>query len=313
MTLGKLDVRPETVCFAQLAGGEHAASGSKRFKMENANGGVDTRSWEIRLHDSTSSDGILVARLAIKDKKLTFQWQPAAGDQTAAGCLANCALRLSAESETHELTLRAPIQVTPFTVDLDRQMPKANVKLSDLPDGKHIKVEITTLKGFPNTSFDPSASMDATKGTAWLLLGKTGAERPLRFRFNSALKRTLVVTVAPYLQFSGQPAPPPERYVHSQVLRQVAKLAQEQQAIFQAIEHLKKLKDKTRNKRQQDQVSRQIALGEQQLKLKQEASEKAAEFGKIYTKLHGVGVIHYRVVYDADGVQVELARSDSGK
>ena len=39
-------------------------------------------------------------------------------------------------------------------------------------------------------------------------------------------------------------------------------------------------------------------------------TEATGELAEIYTKLQGVGVIHYRVLYDADGVQVELARSN---
>lgn len=311
LELGPVQIPEDRICYIKLRGGGNAIKGTSSFEMKNARNGTAERDWEVFLLGAKSGggDALKVADLTIQDGRLLFQWTAEASAEPDAGALRNCALSMNVGPEIHELVLRQPEVQSPLVVDLDKPEDKHRVDIPLPPDPSSVRFQVTKLEGpFPPHVLEPDAPIPPVKGEQTIKLGAEPAEQVLELHLEIELKRDLEVTVAPHFRVSTEGKPVPMTKAN---LRKV-----EQQAVLLRGQLLAQLNDLTQlQKRLQDQAQKQRATAEINLKQQQlvqvETGIQALEKLKgLYDQLNEQGKIHYRVVYDAEGVEVELARSE---
>jgi hypothetical protein len=306
--LGTVRLSPPALCFVRLLGGEALVPGAPVLELTNSLRGDTQWAWEIVWRDPPHSAVLTVASLAIEHDQLVFAWTPHSKTVSAHRLLRNCALRLSAGPHTHQLALRTPVDVAPLPVNSQGKLRRLPLRIADLPDRDRLRIELTQVIGLPSVGYDPTPVLNGSGGTAWVLSGPAPEDQVLRIRVDVASERSISLSTSAYYQWSSQQQP--QRLVPTRVKRLLDQLIAQRQRTAHGLEVL----DQSKNQRDlpRDQATfllRQINLGQQQLAREEEAIRKLDGLLELCGQMNDSARIHFRVYFDAGGIEVELARS----
>ena len=308
--LGPVQIPENRTCYVKLRGGANACKGKSHLEMKNARNGTAERDWEVFLIGSKRGGGkpMKVADLTIKEGQLLFQWTAQASDDPESASLRNCGLSMNVGPEIHEVVLRKPAIVEPIVLDLDKAVDIIRVDIPTPPRAASIRFQVTRLEGpFPPHVLEPDQLVPATKGEQTVKLGKQPADQVLEFQLDLDIKRDLQVTIAPFFRWPLDRKPVKMTKVNVRKAEQVAVVGRQQLAA--KLEQARQYVAQNKQQAAQQGLTAQVSLMEQQL-AKLEAAVQAIEKLKgLYAALNEKGRMHFRVVYDADGIEVVLASS----
>ncbi|MCA9222460.1 MAG: protein kinase, partial [Planctomycetales bacterium] len=308
--LGNLYSEPTDICFMTLIGGQHALKGSGEFTMANAESGTAERDWEISFKGAAGQS--VIATMSLRDNKLLFVWTDAGIAEPAAPQLMNCRIHMDLNQFAHDLNLRSTTPVEPVAFNLQKSRMSERVNLDTMPDPEYMKVEILGLDGpFPMFTKDPDQPMSATNGTQTLLFGEKPADQLLSVKIDSSVKgKAVELTFALMLKSPGSPRP--IAFNAAQLGKMKQQVSASMQAnnfkLTQIMEAEKKIKDPQQLNRLGVPAQKQLAE-----QLAQQLIEMEAGLTKIEEMVQATasgGSVQFRVFYDADGTQIDLARSD---
>ncbi len=129
----------------ELASELIALDATYRFAAKKIAGAQPPR-WEVYLQKTVDArtHEVLVAHLAVTDKRLVFRWDDKAG-ALPAGQLRNCLMRLESPGQSHDIALRSPLRLG--ATGLPSEEAKFNIpfNLEDVPstDGLAMEIEVT--------------------------------------------------------------------------------------------------------------------------------------------------------------------------
>ena len=238
----------------------------------------------------------LVAKFWREGEALWFQWLEGAAVQ--ADHLRNAALEIRAGGASRTLALRKPQQVDPITVDLLRPVVASTLAVEWLPDPSYLRLEILRLEGREGHTVNPGEPVGL----------KTFVT--LAFRRKDKQGRS----PAEGVEFRLQLMPKGPRLAIE--LRQ----SRDQAAAFQASRlplMRPKIEEEIQNlKGSLGKVQSQPKLSVEQKKvlaapIEQRiiADEVALWYDDFFQAVHRKGRLHFRVLADLGGHQLELART----
>ena len=300
VSLGPVHLGPKQVCFIRLVGGRQAIRGKQQFKMASADDGRAEREWELCLAGSDADKGQVIAKLALADGKLTFQWNAEGASQRGASQLRNCLLSMSAGNQEFLLGLRKPIQIDAPTIDLKKPALSLKWDLPAAPDPAAIKIHFTGLDGnLPEFKWEPAVPLPANKGLAQVRF--TGAHAGLEIDLATSLTRQLEVRLRPFVN------PPQARRMlfSAKTLQQAQQVAENthRQATLAIIQA-----DQLKN----DELKKQHKnLAKQALQRAAKTLDQVKAFNKVLQE--GAAKLEFRVIYRADQREIELLRTAGAK
>lgn len=294
VSLGVVKLEPDGVVFMRLLGGEKATAGKSTLTLATV--GNEQHAWEITAADAKAGSTV-IAKLALKDGDLSFQWTPEATQNppTYAG-LINCALDLAAGPKSHRVSLRKPIEASPLAVNLERAVVKNEIDIPFAPDPSAVKFEILKVEGGVKATSDKT-QFPAAKDSAFITFGDKPEEQLLMMKVDSLLKQKLTLSLTPHVKTDVGP----QKFTLKQFNLQKLQVTGQQQQVFAGIESMRKAK----------RPQAQIDAAEKQMETLNEAVAKitAAE-----AQLQAISTaqIQYRVYYEpADGEQIDLVTTNS--
>lgn len=292
-TLGQVQLPKDANLFINMIGGQ--VDRNANFAMSKAPGTGDTP-WQITMTGTNGS--VHVADIKLDGKDLKFAWTKQAAAEKDAGLVRNTLLEMRTSTETHYAALREYAKVEPITLSFERRAKNSvDIPLTDAPDDKLLKVEITGLEGnFPPHNFKPSSQFDPNTSRAdevGILLGNPPV---LALMVSSRAKsREITLGLEPQFQVTGMQK--------AMGLEQApAMLAQVSAAVAQQTNLLNQNK-KNLSKEQQNSINAQITAGSQlQTQLQQLAQQCEA--------LNGTGKVHFRVYFPVANKEIDIVRSN---
>lgn len=302
--LGRIYVPPNELCFIKLRGGKQAIKGSQVFVMQNADGGLAERDWEVFSREGESGPKTKIAHLSIDDQsQLAFQWQSEAKTLPLAAHLRNCAISFNCGGQSHVAVLREAAQVEAMTADLNKSSgDKHHWTIDASPDPAAVKIEITGVNA-TEYAVQPAAVIDANKGETWIQLTDGGGL--LSLKVETEMKRNLEVTVTP--QLKTPPDGRPQKFnarMFTQALQQME--TQLAQSPF-LIQKMKKVAGQATGRERTMMEQRVVQAEQAQVEL-QATVDNARKLSK-FLKNAGDGLqLQFRVFYNADSTEVDLLR-----
>jgi hypothetical protein len=203
------------------------------------------------------------------------------------------------------MALREPTQADPIEVQLDKPSPKGDLRIDAIPDGADVFVEIAAVGGAA-FSVDPSPTLPADKGEAWLKLEDGGGLLTLKMK--SSLKRGLTLEFSPHLQQPSDDIKP-----QPLVVRQLPQIANKATTLLQQLQlQIQQANQALRSNlpsRQKAMIQQNIPILEQQLEDGQQYVQRLAELQTWLESTDNKLEIHARVYCDADSAQIDLVRA----
>ncbi|MGI8978602.1 MAG: protein kinase domain-containing protein [Pirellulaceae bacterium] len=293
--LGAIKLPPKAICSISLKGGDNAIStnAKQKFVMEAANNGTAERDWDIRIETEGGGTPVLVAKLAIQNDQLNFQWTDEATKHvTSAPYLCNCVLTMKAGTGSHQLALRQPVVGAPMKVDLDKPM-SARYTIEYPPNPKQIVIVLGPPEGkFPKFKFE-RPELTAKKDNTIFRTGTEDGAMLLHFRLDCAMSsKLLTIGAKAGYQIHGMTQPKP--WLKNVAAQIVPATAQANAKAAEDLANLPKLKlDAEKNTAATTQLNKLVADTTQQ---KAEAVKLAA----LAKELDGNSGIHFHIFYEAD-------------
>jgi serine/threonine protein kinase len=303
--LGPVQVPEKLICFVKLRGGTNACKGTPEFVLRNAKSGTDERGWEFFLTGSKGDGEFKVADMMLQDGKLQFQWTAEAASDSNAEYLRNCALSMNVGPEVHEVALRAPVTIEPLVINLDKVADVYRIDIDTLPDPTAVRLQLVKVEGeAPPSTLEPDAPVLALKGEQRIKFGQQAEEQVLELDLDVNTKRDIQVTVTPYFRWPLDEKPGKLTKATASKAERFALLARQQ--LIAELTRMREI-EKTLAANEKPIAAQQISLKEQQL-MKVEGGVQAVERLKgLYQTINEKAQLHFRVFYDADGIQVDLA------
>ena len=301
--LGPVKTPPNGLCFIRLLGGDKAYKGESSFRLENAEGGVAERQWEASLEQEGGST--IIAKLALENDQLQFQWTPEAASLPAAVHLKNCGLKMELDGQSHWAALREPIVETPVAMDVSKQTTKQLWKLRQLPDPSAVKMQITRVQDAAFAA-DPSA-IGVEKGQGWMKLEEAGGV--LVYKTTTQVKSSgIEVQLQMHIQEPGQPRPKLFNANQFPALKQrvLFLLASQTQGV-------QGLQDQLKKQRNNQAMQQQLQAAEQVLVKMQEGLTQVNELEALLQKLSADMQVHFRIYYDLGEQQIDLLHAGSAE
>jgi serine/threonine protein kinase len=293
--LGSLKLPPKLLCLINLKGGDNAIStnAKQKFVLEAGNKGTSERDWDIKLVTEGTSAPVVVARLAIQDDQLNFQWTDEAKKQLpSAPYLCNCVLTMNAGSGHHQMALRQPQSGEPMKVDLDKTM-SAKYTIEYPPNPKQIVIQLGPPEGkIPKFKFE-KPELTAKKDTTVFMLGPADDVMLLHFRLDCAMPaRLLTIGAKPGYQIHGMTQPKP--WVKT-VLTQIGPATEQANALAtQKLANLPKSNLTADQKiTAQNQFNKEVEDTAKQ-------KSQAVMLTDLAKELQASGKLHFQILYEAD-------------
>ncbi len=147
VVLGKLYVRERAPWIMVLGGGDVVVpNGELTLQRDAAEDGG--RAWVFQLtpRDESATD---VARLWYEPENnaIRFRWLEGAAQHAGAGQLRLCRLELRIDGESKQVAFSEPAPAPPLGFDLDKRIDRVTIDRDDLPDERHLRLEITKIEG----------------------------------------------------------------------------------------------------------------------------------------------------------------------
>ncbi len=286
---------------------EDVDSAALQFRLSPVDQSPGARQWDIVHYPKPNSDGDSVARLTREPSNVTFRWTAAAAEHELSAHLCNCLLEISSADTTHVVALREPVTVP--VIEIGREMKGAATRpitIEYLPDPRAVMVQITRLDGeFPNAEFRPARMMDAVQGECFARFGPPGQKRVL-LGFQSTLKSSLQLKIAPYFLVDFEPAPIALTRRNIDDVQQRAKRLEPE--LVRQLDYAKKSPPQTpRRDEAIGALNRRVA---QCQSVPVQIGELREQFNTYYADGQGKATIHYRVFLKAGDHQVDLLTTE---
>jgi len=294
--LGELTLSPDSKVDLKLVGGRIAIRPPRYFSMEFD---ADKKYWPIYLQHEVRGGGAPgqtpVARIAMKDQTLYFQWAQGVVPEQA-NHLLNCGLVVTVDGKSRCLSLGRPQKVSPVTVNLDTGISRSVLPGDRLPARNSLRLQIVRLEGeFPEAEFTPVDTVTLSRTTG-IRFTKGGLPK-LWLTVTFGAKARPVVDLGAHIDYE-LPGMPPRLFRAADAARVVQGMAAEQQRL--EIE----LQATTTSSARKDDIKKKLPL----------LKKKIAQFTKLnelYAKLKNKpGKVHFRVYALVDGEhEVTLVQS----
>lgn len=215
-----------------------------------------------------------------------FQWLDGAAT-VSADSLRHCALEVRAGGSPRTLALRKPKQVEPITFDLTRPVIVDTLALDWLPDPSHLRLEITKVEGREGLVMNAPGPFPLKTRAALAFPRKDQQGRLLPGGAGFEVRLMQPKGTRLPIEFHQRQAPKPG-------------------ALPQPIR--KTIEDRIRNLRGQLPG----AQPKQKLLIEQNLNEAEAVlwYDDFFKVVHGKARLHFRVLADLEGYQLELARTE---
>jgi hypothetical protein len=144
--LGKLLLPPQATVSLDLVGGKKAVRPPRFFSMQPD---ATKTLWPIFLDTegkTSPSDRIPIARIALRDQTLYFQWAQGLPPDRA-NALLNCGLNITVDGKTRFLPLGLPRKLAPAVVNLDAGVARVALDDPSLPPRESLRVKVERIEG----------------------------------------------------------------------------------------------------------------------------------------------------------------------
>jgi hypothetical protein len=283
--------------------------------MRNADGGLAERDWEIFSRDGENDPETKIAHMSIDDQsQLDFQWQAEAKTLPLSEHLRNCAFSFNCGGQSHVVALREAARVEGWVLDLKKPSTKEEWTIDSVPDPAGIKIEIVGIQGSKFKVVPPT--IEAKEGEAWIEIEEGGGL--LSLKVETEMKRRVELSVTPHVKFSAGPVP----LLSAGGVPQRCSAKQFETAMHATQANLHNTEITIKRLPQAiNQAQGPLKNGlQQQLDRLQQTTQPAlvaalAEGQKLANFLQPVGgnlEIQFRVLYDADSIEVELLHVGGG-
>ncbi len=296
LLLGTIKLPPKALCLMNLKGGENAIStnAKQKFVLEAGNNGTSERDWDIKIATEGATAQVVVAKLALQNDQLNFQWTDEAAKQlTSAPYLCNCVLTMSAGTGSHQLVLRQPLTGEAMKMDFEKPM-SARFTIDYPPNAKQIIIQLGPPEGkFAKFKFE-NPEMTAKKDTNMFMTGPGDDVMLLHFRLDCSMSsKLLTIAAKPAYKIHGMTQPKPWlKTVLTQIVpatEQANSLALQKQAQLAAAMGL-------------NAADRAAATTQINKEVEDTAIQKtqAIMLRDLVKDLQGAGKLHFHILFEAD-------------
>ncbi len=296
--LGELILPPDTTVCLTLLGGDNAVRGSRKFSMEEVEGGKEWRTYlESKSRTGEPAKRVPIARILRKGPMLGFEWAKGVERETA-NSLLNCGLSISVDGESHFLPLARPQVVEPVVVDLDTGASRNNYTVESLPKRESLRLEIVRLEGgFRKSQRNPGSPL-IPSGVCEITFKDKEEPLPrfwLRLGFDLRTGKVSVDVTANINYQLGQR--PPGLFRAREAARIIKDVTAEQQRLLAQLARTKDRNQKSEINKKLKQIGNKI--------------EKFSRLNDLYAKLKDKpGKVHFRIYMVIDEErQVTLMQS----
>ena len=306
--LGALKLPPKAICSMNLKGGDNAIStnAKQKFVLEAANNGTAERDWDIRIETEGGSTPVVVAKLAIQNDQLNFQWTDDAAKQlTSAPYLCNCVLTMKAGTGSHQVALRQPVTGAPMKVDLDKPM-SAKFTIAYPPNPKQIVIQLGPPEGkFPAFMKFEKPELTAKKDTTVFMAGPSEEVKLLHVRFDSKMSSRLLQIDA-FAHYQIHLMPKPDKYLKATLPKLLPSTAGDNDLALAGQKNLAANKVIP--------AADKAALETQATKTVADMARRKAEavlLQDLVKAIQGEAKIHFHILYEAD-TETRIVLVDTG-
>jgi hypothetical protein len=222
---------------------DDAAEGSA-FAIEKETADNEAPNWLVRQSVDNSKS---IANFAIKNDELVFKWLPGQSRTTVAA-LRNSVLRIQANGYDRFVSLREPIVVERYTIDLLKSIDRAICECDDLPEPATMRLDILDVAVAGNFRVDRDGTLGMKLGDDTKIHFNGIEELSIRVAFpKSASGNQLAVEFKPRYHLPSRPKEELEFKGLPLKLKNLRKIAAEKkddaklQADLQALERVNKL------------------------------------------------------------------------
>lgn len=291
-TLGAIHLGESDLCFIRLKGADRALKGKLHWGMANAQSGTAERDWEITLGDENHPT--VVALLSAREQKLAFHWTADASKVPGIESLRNCVLALSVGAEKHDLALRTPDKVAPWSVNLEKEQNREKYTVEHGPPPDSVRIEFTGVVGLPKIVTDPASPAEVVKGGQWIWFAEREADAVLGLRVEvNYAGRTLNLNATPHFKLAADPKPIKMNSANVRAVKlQLAQVPQ----FKQNFERMK----------QANKDNPLLPNEEQRIKAMETAEAQIKKIEEQYTALKSGCQVQFRLVHDAEDQKVVI-------
>ncbi len=259
--------------------------------------------WEIRFAQRAADDPVTVAEFRKTGHDLSFAWQPAPGLSDNVNYLKNCLLRIRSPDDSVTCMLRTPVEVEPLMLASRRPTADESLLIDNLPDDAFVAVEFQKFAGneFPDQNSELGYTLTPDLPATEVFFNRDALQRVIALRFEFRMGTRLRVDADLMVNSPNGFMPYREatyRGLGDELIALQANLASQKLA---ADQFDPPYGQKTKHKNYVKDLSKQLDLVNLQVE-----SYRAA--GERLTRIFG-RPIHFRVLYRANDVEVELART----
>ncbi|MCO6456638.1 MAG: hypothetical protein J5I93_15170, partial [Pirellulaceae bacterium] len=306
--LGPVRLPEKLICFIRLKGGANACKGTPEIQFRNANNGTSETEFEALLAGSKAAgDSLKVADFALRDGQLFFQWTAEAASDPNAITLSNCALTMNLGAEMHEFALRVADVVPASELNLSKP-DTLKIQVANLPDPLGVRVQLLKTGGtLPPHVVEPDVPVPADNGEMKIKFGQTPEEQVLELDVDFDVRRDVQATVTPYFRWPLDEKP--VKLTKATVTQASQSAATNRLQLVNLLNQMRQA-EKSVPAAQKALFGVELTKVEQQL-AKVEAGVQSAD--RLRALLEAAGdncQLHFRVFYDADGFEVDLARTE---
>jgi len=271
-------------------GGASEALGSKgSFGVQREDEPSAARVLVQRAGSGGGKQVLPVARLAVENEQLTFQWL-ADDAMPEAECLSNCSLVVTVADQSKALRLREPEVVAPLKIDVLKTGASFKKRLKAMPSSSSLGLEIIELSdAFPDHAFVGGPRLQPSTKKV-IKLKSTSGQEMLSLHVNFLAKRGGEISiVAKPIGTDGQVFQLQKALAQAPALQNQKQLLQAQ---YQAFRGAARTAAKPRFDRQMEAMDLKIA--------------HFMELEDVCQQIRGGGAMHFRVFLDVGGREIDL-------
>jgi len=308
--LGAIDLPAQKICLIQLLGATELLKKNQSLNLEAEAEPQPARAWEVVFREGgETGTHATLARLTLKGGQLEFAWTKLAATAPAAGQLANCVLKFAAGEGTQLLALRRSAKIAGQAFTFEEDMV-SRWEVPNPPPPEQLQVELR-LAGteIPRYRFVGSSTLRPGESTWIEILKPKSVREALKFRVDCQWKKSLEVSVTPYLQTALDAKPVRLTDATRKKAETQARILQQQIKLQQMAESPMTKKKGGKVKGEQKGQGGAKSPVTQQLATARLVVSQVNELETLQTSLAGKTRLEFRVFRLAEQVPVELLSS----
>jgi len=298
--LAKFSAPVDAPLEATLLGGTLRNKGLLKFVLAKTKANDGQQAWAIGAQKPDEVKPKIVARVSRREDGIHFYWHPNAKTVPDVGYVKNCLLLFKSADHEHAVALRKPVRVAPLLVSFKPRGSRSAPRIDLLPDEKLVAGRITSLEG-------PVVPFGRFREKPFALKGKEvsvelAGPPALSLKVTPSFRSGIALHTVPYVTFDGaQPA-----VINKTALTRQMATAQQLKQRYKSV--LAKLRAESKKRKMKKPTAVEIQTAAQ-LELATRAVWQIKQLAASLKTHDEQTTIHYRLTYQADGWQVELARS----